>query len=325
MHIATVGDIKNLSGSIKGGSVVLSSREGTIVNQTLTKGIDLTHAIGSEHYTFTDKTASVTATRGGMRLDAGKNIENIGADLSAAGSIALHAGNDVNIKTIKDERSYDYQFSNGYAKGSSVKHTQSHIKADGLLDIQAQNNINLEAVDIKAGNTQTIAKNRVNLTAVVDSNYNESHFQDSGFLSKSATTDASLVQSVKGTTIDTATVVIEGKEGVGLESAQITASNAASISSDKGDVDFTAKGYTNASFHEESSSFLGGLFSSRSVDSLSETKLADSATQAQNQIVVKGENVNLTATDLTTTDGNIHLIAEDKVMIQAGIESRVQK
>ena len=325
MNIATVGDIKNLSGSIKGGSVVLSSREGDIVNQTLTRGIDLKHAVGTEHYTFTDKTASITATRGGMRLDAAKNIENIGADLTSKGSMALTAGNDVNIKTIKDERSYDYQFNNGYAKGESVIHTQSTIQADGLLDIKAGNDANLEAVKIQAGNTRIKADNRVNITAVVDSKLDQSHFEDSGFLSSSSSTDMTLAQSVKGTTIDTGTLIIEGKEGVGLESAQITAGNAASISSQRGDVDFTAASYTNAQFHERTSSFLGGLFSERSVDALSETKLADSATTAENQIVVKGENVNLTATDLTTAEGNIYLQAENKVTIQAGIESRTQQ
>ncbi len=321
MNIATVGDIKNLSGAIKGGSVVLSSREGDIVNQTLTRGIDLTHAVGTEHYTFTDKTATITATKGGMRLDAGHDIKNIGADLTSKESVALVAGNDVTIKTIQDKRSHDYQFSNGFIKGNSVTHTQSNIQAGGLLNIDAGNNANLEAANIKAANTLINANNRVNLTAVVDSKFDSSHFEDSGFLSSSSSTDMTLAQSVKGTTIDTATVVIEGKEGVGLESAQITASNAASISSKRGDVDFTATSYTNASFHEETSSFLGGLFSSRSVDALSETKLADSATKAQNQIVVKGENVTLTATDLTTTNGNIHLIADDKVTIQAGMES----
>ncbi len=325
MNIATVGDIKNLSGSIKGGSVVLSSREGDIVNQTLTKGIDVTHTVGSEHYTFTDKTATITATKGGMRLDAGHDIKNIGADLSSAGSMALVAGNDVTIQTIKDERSHDYQFGNGFIKGESITHTQSNIQADGLLDISAGNNANLEAVKIQADNTRITANNRVNLTAVVDSKLDQSHFTDSGFLSKSSRTDMTLTQSVKGTTIDTDTLIIEGKEGVGLESAQITAGNAASISSKRGDVDFTAASYTNASFHEETSSFLGGLFSSRSVDSLSETKLADSATKAQNQIVVKGENIALTATDLSTANGNIYLQAEDTVTIQAGMESKTEQ
>ena len=81
----------------------------------LPKATDFKYTFGKEHYTVIDKTASIVTSKGGMRLDAAKNIENIGANLTSKGSITLKAGKDVHIKTLKDKHAYDYRFSNGYA------------------------------------------------------------------------------------------------------------------------------------------------------------------------------------------------------------------
>lgn len=321
MNITTIGDIQNLSGSIKGGSVAMTSTKGDIVNKTLSRGIDLEHHAGKEHYTFIDETATIEATKGGMKLDAAKNIENTGADLASKNGMTLKAEEDVNIKTIKEEDSYDYRFKNGYATGESVTHIQSNVKSGGLLDIQTGGDANLEAANIKSANTRIAAESRVNITAVVDSKYDESYLKQSGFLSESASTDAALSQSVKGTMIDTGIVQIEGKEGTGVESAEITAGKAAHITSQNSNVDFTAKSYTNAEYHETRESILGGLYKGRSVDSISETKLADSATRAESSIIVGGKNVNLVATELETNNGGIKLTATENVNIVSGMEA----
>ncbi len=320
MNIAAIGDIKNLSGSIKGGSVVLSSTQGNIVNKTLSRGMDLQHSVGNEHYTLIDKTASISATKGSIKLDAAKNIENIGADLNAKGDIQLKAKEDINIKTLEDERSYDYTFENGYAKGESVEHRQSSIKAGGQLSIVSDKNIHLEAVNIDAGDTYINAKEKVNIAAVVDSTYTESHFENEGLISSSTTTDMKLAQNVQSTNIETGNLVIEGNKGVSLESMTVNAENSVQITSETGDIDFSSKAYTNANYHEESSSTFGGLISERSVDTVSETLLADSSTKAENNIVVDGKDINLVATDLETTNGGIKLSATQNVNILSGME-----
>ncbi len=177
MYVSAVGDIQNLSGSIKGGSVVLNSTEGNIVNKTVSKGLDLQHSVGIEHYTLIDKTASIEATKGSLVLESAKNIDNISAELTSKGAMVLKAKEDINLKTLKDEKSYDYTLSNGYAKGESVEHVQSSIKAGKQLSLQSGKDTNLEAVNIKAKDVFIDAKGKTNVTAVVDSKYVESHYE----------------------------------------------------------------------------------------------------------------------------------------------------
>ena len=186
-------------------------------------------------------------------------------------------------------------------------------------------NIHLEAVNIDADDSYIKAKEKVNITAVVDSTYAESHFENEGLLSNSATTDMKLTQNVKGTNIETANLVIEGNKGISLESMHANAGNSVHITSETGDVDFTAKNYTNANYHEESKSILGGLISERSVDAVSETLLADSSTKAENNIVVDGKDINLLATDLETSNGGVKLSATQNVNIVSGLESRSEE
>ncbi len=134
-----------------------------------------------------------------------------------------------------------------------------------------------------------------------------------------------LEQSVKSTNIETGNLVVEGHNGVSLESIVADASSSVQITSKEGDVDFKAKAYTNAEYHEESSSSLGGLFSERSVDAISDTLLSNASTKAENNIIVDGKNVNLVATDLETNSGGIKLSATENVNIVSGMEARSEE
>ena len=322
INVSAVGDIQNLSGSIKGGSVVLNSTQGNIVNKTLSKGLDLQHSVGTEHYTLIDETASIETTKGSLVLNAAKNIDNIGAKLMSKDDMVIKATKDINLKTLKDKKSYDYTLNNGYAKGESVDHIQSSIKAGSRFSLQSDLDTNLEAVNLEAKDAFIQAKGKTNITAVVDSKYVESHYEKDGFLSSSSTTDMNLDQSVKSTNIQTENLVIEGNTGVSLESMTANASSSVHIASAEGDVDFNAKAYTNAAYHEERSSSLGGLFSERSVDIMNETLLSSASTNAENNIIVDGMNVNLMATDLETNSGGIKLSAAENVNIVSGMEAR---
>jgi len=90
-------------------------------------------------------------------------------------------------------------------------------------------------------------------------------------------------------------------------------------------VNFYAKSYTNADMHESKSSSFGGLVGSHSVDAISQTKLANSATTAKNSITVGGKNINIIANDLEAKNGTVKLQAKNNINITSGQELSTQR
>ncbi len=322
VDIKSVGDIKNLSGSIKGGAVSLTSKKGNIENRTLTHKLSTKDK--KAHFTQIDKKALIKSTKGAVVINAHKTFTNAGANVASASSISIKA-KDVDIKTIKDKSSYNYKYKNAQFKGESVKHIQSSIKAKGNLVLDATNNINLEAAKLKGQGVKLTAGNKINSKAVVDSKYNYSHTKSSGFLSSSSTTDAKLSQSVKGTTIKGTNVIVNAKNDVNLEATDINAKETLDITSKKGNVNLSTKAYTNASFHEKKSSALFGLFKSKSVDSKTILKQKGTNTEANSQITLNGKNVNITGSSVKVGNGNVFITAQDKVNIKNATESTTEQ
>ncbi|SFU47539.1 filamentous hemagglutinin family N-terminal domain-containing protein [Polaromonas sp. YR568] len=114
LSITAKNDISNESGSIKGGSVSLTSTGGSIINKTLTStgtavtvgGMATTDTGCADSAKFCQttvgNTAGIEATSGNLSLNAGKNIEVIGANLAAKGDASLEAGGGITFDTIKD-------------------------------------------------------------------------------------------------------------------------------------------------------------------------------------------------------------------------------
>ncbi|MEH6569991.1 MAG: hemagglutinin repeat-containing protein [Halioglobus sp.] len=91
-------DITNTSGSMRGGDVILTSTEGSVINQTAVEGA------GDElsYDTQIGRTASIESVNT-LVIDAQKDIKVVGADLSAGGPASLAAGDDVTFDTIVDK------------------------------------------------------------------------------------------------------------------------------------------------------------------------------------------------------------------------------
>nr|WP_279250599.1 hemagglutinin repeat-containing protein [Candidatus Marimicrobium litorale] len=99
LSITTVANITNTSGTISGGDVSLTSTGGSIINQTQISGS------GSDEFyrSVTGNSASIAST-GTMAMNAEKNIQVVGAEVSAGGDASLTAGNDITFETIVDKQ-----------------------------------------------------------------------------------------------------------------------------------------------------------------------------------------------------------------------------
>lgn len=172
LTVETRGDITNTSGTIKGGNVDLKSTEGSIRNETLAIG----QGDETTYTTAIGKTGSIQST-GDMNLDAARNIEVIGADISSEGNASLNAGGDITVDTIVDKNtSTSYTESSGFLSSSSTRTSVS-------TETNIGSGLNIKGdLKTRSGGDTTIAGSEVNvggdLDAEADGSFNVVARQD---------------------------------------------------------------------------------------------------------------------------------------------------
>lgn len=148
-------DVRNTSGTIKGGNVDLRSAAGDIVNATLAE------TIGNPYQTRTviGKTASIESSDD-MHLDAGRNIAVKGAQVQAGGDAILRAGGTLEADTVADHRADATSASIGFITGldrqgqsgsiATTTHRGSSIRAGGALDATSAGDIRIAGSRVHA-------------------------------------------------------------------------------------------------------------------------------------------------------------------------------
>lgn len=172
LTVETRGDITNTSGTIKGGNVSLTSTEGNIRNETLAIG----QGDNTTYTTAIGKTGNIQST-GDLSLDAARNIEVIGADISSEGNASLNAGGDITVDTIVDKNTTtSFTESSGFLSSSSTRTSvSSETNIGSGLNIKGD-------LKTRSGGDTTIAGSEVNvggdLDAEADGSFNVVARQD---------------------------------------------------------------------------------------------------------------------------------------------------
>jgi len=172
LTVETRGDITNTSGTIKGGNVSLTSTEGSIRNETLAVG----QGDNTTYVTAIGKTGSIEST-GDLSLDAARNIEVIGADISSEGNASLNAGGDITVDTIVDKNTTtSFTESSGFLSSSSTRTSVS-------TETNIGSGLNIKGdLKTRSGGDTTIAGSEVNvggdLDAEADGSFNVVARQD---------------------------------------------------------------------------------------------------------------------------------------------------
>ncbi|MRT12483.1 filamentous hemagglutinin N-terminal domain-containing protein [Enterobacteriaceae bacterium RIT711] len=171
LELSSLGDINNIGSTISGKTVQLESLDGSINNitQTSTWGLDTGGKNG--HVGIVDTTvgniASITSLDA-LSLRAGQNINITGANVAAGGNVLMDAWGDIAITANQVTHRYSQSGFRGTEATSTESVTQqgSTISAGGNLDMQAGNDLTVEASAVNAGNNATlIAGNDLNLNA----------------------------------------------------------------------------------------------------------------------------------------------------------------
>uniref|UniRef100_UPI00260C9D26 two-partner secretion domain-containing protein n=1 Tax=uncultured Campylobacter sp. TaxID=218934 RepID=UPI00260C9D26 len=212
LSISANKDIINASSLIQGRSVSLNAGR-DIVHKTLSKEINLNRAYGDQSSTYIGTISNIKSTEGGVALNAARDITVTGASIDSAANLILNAAKDVNINSAKEKLSYNFKSKGGYYKEDIVKNTSSRLNAKDNILIKADG-IAISGADINArgGDALLQAKNSINLSGDIDSNYYESEFKEKGFASKKSTTTKALNQSVVPTSIRAKNIMLSSQE-----------------------------------------------------------------------------------------------------------------
>lgn len=177
LNVTSDGNIANISGQIKGGNISLASTNGSIINETYAQ---TTGGHGNQQ-TDIGKIAGIHAT-GNLHLKAGKDITNLGAEMSAGGNASLSAGRDIIFDTVVDKKSKaTHHTSGGTFSGSSSSVTESSatnlksgLNIAGNLSTDSGRDTTFAGTDVNvAGNADLNTGGNLNILARNDSKSTE--------------------------------------------------------------------------------------------------------------------------------------------------------
>ncbi|MBN3517358.1 filamentous hemagglutinin N-terminal domain-containing protein, partial [Vibrio neptunius] len=106
VSLTAENDILNLSGDILGENLALTSSSGSVINETLVKELRAMHGGGESVFTDIGRTANIGSGHS-LSINAGENIENIAASISAGGDVSLAAVQDIVLDTKANTQAFD--------------------------------------------------------------------------------------------------------------------------------------------------------------------------------------------------------------------------
>lgn len=209
-----------------------------------------------------EATGSISAGQN-LTLEAGKNITNKGANLTAGKDLTLSA-NDVDIVTVANEKHVAVAYGSSSAEIHDVQHQQSALSGENIR-LNAKKDISIAGGILSAKNDVELnAKGDVNLTAVKDLYSEESEVGKRG--SSYYNHNKQVDEAVKGTTI-------AAKNDISIASGKDINIKGSNVASEAGKADLVAENNINIAnateYHErlhEEHNKVSGLLSSKTTD-----------------------------------------------------------
>ncbi len=321
LSISANKDIINASSLIQGRSVSLNAGR-DIVHKTLSKEISLNRAYGDQSSTYISTISNIKSTEGGVALNAARDITVTGASIDSAANLILNAAKDVNINSAEEKLSYNFKSKGGYYKEDIVKNTSSKLNSKDNILIKA-GGIAISGADINAHNGDALlqAKNSINLSGDIDSNYYESKFKESGFLSKKSTTTKALNQSVVPTSIRAKNIMLSSQEAdINIAGSALKAKEAIDMQAGN-NINISPLSYNSLNYKNSSKSSLGGLKASMDMHSLYKRNLQSSSLSSETgDINLRAKNdLGLISADISS-GRNLNLGAGNSINILAAKE-----
>ena len=321
LSISANKDIINASSLMQGRSVNLNAGR-DIVHKTLSKEINLNRAYGDQSSTYISTISNIKSTEGSVALNAARDITVSGASIDSAANLILNAAKDVNINSVEEKLSYNFKSKGGYYKEDIVKNTSSKLNAKDNILIKA-GSIAISGADINArgGDALLQAKNSINLSGDIDSNYYESEFKEKGFASKKSTTTKALSQSVVPTSIRAKNIMLSSQEAdINIAGSALKAKEAIDMQAGN-NINISPLSYNSLNYKNSSKSSLGGLKASMDMYSLYKQNLQSSSLSSETADINLRAKNNLSLISADISSGrNLNLGAGNSINILAAKE-----
>ncbi|MDY0251472.1 MAG: hemagglutinin repeat-containing protein, partial [Pseudomonas sp.] len=278
-------------------------------------------------HTNLGKTSSMEATSGDLILLAKEDIFNKGSNLKAKDNLLLQTeSGDINLDAIRLENSHNSYFSGGFDKAKDVTYEVSTLRADNIL-MQSGNEINLEASKLSAdGMINLNASNDINIEAVNSQYYRDFQTTKKGTFSKKTKRDMVYKESVNSAKLDAKDIVINANRSATIEAGELKAKENIVVNAKEGDLNIVAKEYKEGELHLSKKSSWGGLKKSVDLSSSDALKLNSALlkTEAANVVLTSGEDINILASKIDS--GDLLLAKADNINILSSEElSKMEK
>ena len=292
-----------------------------------------------------EATGSISAGQN-LTLDAGKNITNKGANLTAGKNLTLNA-DDVDIVTVAKEKHVAVAYGSSAAEIHDVQHQQSALSSENIR-LNAKKNISIAGGILSAKNDVELnAKGDISLTAVKDLYSEESEVGKRGgsYYNHNKQVD----EAVKGTTI-------AAKNDISIASGKDINIKGSNVASEAGKADLAAENNINIAneteYHErlhEYHSKVSGVLSSKTTDiydyskqntvvssnvsagelaisSKKDTNITGSNVVADNNVSVKiGGNLNIGSAEQTSESEYIKSVKKSGLLSGGGLGFTIGK
>ncbi|MTT52521.1 filamentous hemagglutinin N-terminal domain-containing protein [Alcanivorax sp. VBW004] len=168
VDIESEGDVRNVSGTIRGREVALKSAE-EIINQRLVYQSEISDGTGwREWHTQMGKAATIDGLES-VALDAGDDIRITGSRIQG-GSVAINAEGDIVVDTVTDQSGRKGSYHSGKLSESRIRHIGSEITATMNLLASASNDFNIIGSDLASdGGVQLSAGNDLLIASAANS------------------------------------------------------------------------------------------------------------------------------------------------------------
>lgn len=292
-----------------------------------------------------EATGSISAGQN-LTLEAGKNITNKGANLTAGKDLTLSA-NDVDIVMVANEKHVAVAYGSSSAEIHDVQHQQSALSGENIR-LNTKKDISIAGGVLSAKNDVALnAKGDVNINAVKDLYSEESEVGNRGgsYYNHNKQVD----EAVKGTTI-------AAKNDISIASGNNINIKGSNVASEAGKADLIAENNINIAneteYHErlhEEHNKVSGLLSSKTTDiydysrqntvvgsnvsageiaisSKKDTNITGSNVVADNDVSVKtGGNLNIGSAEQTSESEYIKSVKKSGILSGGGLGFTIGK
>lgn len=310
LSLSALGDINNISSSIRGKTVQLESVTGDITSETLSRQYTMNlPGQGAQGVALTQTQQGNTATiqsEEGLVMSAGQDIHLKGAQTVSGGDATLIAGRDITIESNQTRQGAKTTGDTSWRGFSheTVSNQNSALTSGGDLNVIAGQDIHARGAAVAAENSVGMQAGRdVNLNTDSSSQKDFAHTRDKTVIDESVRQQGTEISSGGNT------VIIAGRD-VNSEAAQVTTQGDIGIAAGR-DVNLSTA--TESDYHyKEEKKTKSGFLSKKTTHTIEE----DSATREAGTLL-SGNNVQVQAGNNLLVKGS-SVVADDAVNLSAG-------